>query len=431
MRIYFFNMGCKVNFAEISVLKETFIELGHSVAETPEEADAAIINSCTVTSRADADCRKIVRRILRANPNAAIAVIGCQAQTESDDILNIEGVDYILGNEEKFRISEIMTTPQKRTSTLVLINEIDNARFHSATSIDNEVHTRTAVKIQDGCNYFCTYCAVAYSRGRSRSIDFEDLRNEILKLNSENAKEIVLSGINIGDYKSKDGKNFYDVVQMLDSLPVQLRYRISSIEPNLLTDEIITSIAKPESLFCPHFHIPLQSGCNRILRRMNRRYTTEFYAERIAQIHSAIDLCCIGIDVICGFPGETDEDFDATYRFLTELDFAYLHVFTYSDRPIAAASKYPDKVSPAVKKERTNTLRELSEKKRRQFYSRFCGKQARIIPEIFNPETQETSAWTDNYVPVRFKTETKLPKEFRKVKILSLDESGFCTAELL
>lgn len=429
MKIYFVNMGCKVNFAEISIMKEAFLEAGNSAVETPEECDAAVINSCTVTSRADADCRKVVHRILRAAPNAAIAVVGCHAQTESEDVLKIEGVDYILGNEEKFRITEILTSPEKRTSPLVLINEIDSAKFHSATSIDNEAHTRTAVKIQDGCDYFCTYCAVAYSRGRSRSIDFDDLKNEILKLDSENAKEIVLSGINIGEYKS-NGKNFRDVVEMLDSLPVDMRFRISSIEPNLLTDEIISMIAKPESRFCPHFHIPLQSGCDRILKRMNRRYTTGHYAERIAEIHSKIENCCIGIDVICGFPGETDEDFNATYDFLEKLDFAYLHVFTYSDRPIAAASKYPDKVPPQIKKQRTNALRELSEKKRKLFYAKFTGKTARIIPETFFPDKNEMTGWTDNYVRVKFHTKNKLPKEFIEVNISGGDISGFCPAEL-
>lgn len=428
MKVSFYNLGCKVNFAETSILQEQLKTAGHEIVRFGEPADAVFVHTCTVTNNADSDCRKLIRRIHREFPDAIIGVFGCYAQLHPEEIAEIDGVKLILGNEEKFELDIFLKNCEKDSNCEIYTDGLKNAEFHAATSIDNEVHTRTALKIQDGCDYFCTYCAVAYSRGRSRSMNFGDLREEVLSLNFVQAKEIVLSGINIGEYSS-EGKNFTDAVKMLDSLPLDLRIRISSIEPNLVTEEIIDTIAKSK-IFCHHFHIPIQSGSDTILKMMNRRYTSNFFAQQIERIHSKIKNCCIGIDVIAGFPGETDELFQETYDLLSNIDFAYLHVFSYSDRSVARASKFENKVPNLIKKHRTNQLIELSQQKKTQFYDKNVGKIARIIPETFHAETGDTTAWTDNYVKVRFETAAQLPKEFFNVEILS-NEGDFCRAKLL
>lgn len=429
MKVAFYNIGCKVNFAEISTIQEQFKAADHQIVEFGESADAVFIHTCTVTNQADSDCRKTIRKARRDNPNAFIGVMGCYSQLKPEEIAEIEGVDIILGNEEKFKILDLVNDFAKKSQPEIHTDMLKDSEFHFATSIDNEVHTRIALKIQDGCDYYCTYCAVAYSRGRSRSMEFADLEKSVLKLNADGAKEIVLSGINIGEYKSKTGENFTDAVKMISELPIQSRLRISSIEPNLVTDEILDTIANSK-VFCPHFHIPLQSGSDTILKKMNRRYDTEIFSNLISRIHDKIENCCIGIDVICGFPGETDELFDETYQLLKNTNFAYLHVFTYSDRDIAKASKFENKIPKTVKKQRTKLLRELSDSKKVEYHNKCIGSIARIIPEKYFADRQEISAWTDNYVRVHFKSDSDLPKEYFNVRIIS-NEGDYCQAELL
>jgi threonylcarbamoyladenosine tRNA methylthiotransferase MtaB len=429
MKVSFYNIGCKVNFAEMSTIQENFKKANHDIIPFGEKADAIFIHTCTVTNQADSDCRKTIRKARRDNPEAFIAVLGCYAQLKPDEIAEIEGVDAVLGNEEKFDALELIQDFQKRKQALIKAEGLKQAKFHPACSIENSAHTRIAFKIQDGCDYFCTYCAVAHSRGRSRSMDFAELKNTLIKLGEEGAKEVVLSGINIGEYKSPTGEKFSDVLKLINELDLDYRVRISSIEPNLMNEECLKQIDISRNI-CKHFHIPLQSGSDSILKKMNRRYEVSTFTNLIEQINSRYDNPCIGIDVICGFPGETEEYFNETYNLLKSLDFSYLHVFTYSDRDIAGASKFPDKTPKDEKKRRTKLLRELSEDKRKAFYQKNLGLTHRIIPETYHSEPSYQSAWTDNYVKIKINSDSELNKEFYNIKITSFEDE-YCIGEVI
>lgn len=422
MKVSFYNIGCKVNFAEISQIQKQFEQLGAEVVEFGEPCDAVVINTCTVTAMADADCRKIIRRALRLNPNAFIAVTGCLAQVKPNEIAKIEGVDAVFGTKYKFDIPILIEDFKKTSEPKIFVSELDGTLpYHFAVSVDNESRTRVVLKIQDGCDYSCTYCIIPTARGKSRCLPFDALKQRILELNETDYQEIVISGINVGEYRDPSGKTFLDVVKLIEEIQPRQRYRISSIEPNKLTDEIIDIISKSK-IFCPHFHIPLQSGSNQILKLMRRRYNREKYQKVVETIKLKIPDACIGVDVITGFPGETNEHFEETYDFLENLPISYLHVFTYSDRNGTVASAMEGKVPHNVKKDRTRQLRKLSELKRRKFYEENIGKIFTVIPEEYNSQNGRWLGWTENYIRCTFEA----PKDFdkKRVKVQLLEVFG-------
>ncbi len=401
MNISFYTLGCKLNYAETSTLREQFENAGHSIVEFGEPTDAVIINTCTVTENADSECRKIIRRTLRTSPNAFIGVTGCYAQLQPEEIASIEGVDAVFGSKEKFTIPQIFKEFQKLETPQIYVSDLEEVEFVESYSSDNDSRNRAFLKLQDGCNYNCSFCTIPLARGGSRSMNFVDIMPRINAIIRAGFNEIVLSGINLGDYTAPTGEKFIDVLRLIDSCAPEARFRISSIEPNLLTSEIIDLVAGSD-VIVPHFHIPLQSGSPDILKKMRRRYKAEYYRALITEIKSKIPDCCIGVDVIVGFPGETDAHYEETFNFLHELPISYLHVFTYSERENTPAAEYMPKVQPIVRKERTNRLRVLSAKKKNEFYRSQIGTIHTIIPEFYYHETKLWIAWTENYVRVEF-----------------------------
>ena len=420
MKVSFYNIGCKVNFAEMSELQEQFEKLGHTITPFGELTDAVLINTCTVTREADADCRKIIRRAQRISPDAFIGVMGCYAQLRSDEISAIDGVDAIFGNEEKYHIPELIGDFRKRNQLGIYVGKLEQIEFHGASSSDNHNHTRMVLKIQDGCDYVCTYCTIPAARGGSRSMKFDELKDKLLELNKTDFYEVVLSGVNLGEYKAPSGENFTDAIKLIDSLDLKLRFRISSIEPNLVKPELLDIVAQSDKM-CPHFHIPLQSGSPDILRLMKRRYKLDTFTNLVKNIKSNIPDCCIGVDIITGFPGETYSHFNETYDLLSELPVSYLHVFTYSKRDGTAAADYPNPVPYPVKIDRTHKLRELSEKKKEQFYLSQIGKIKTVIPERMDITTGLWHGWTENYVKVHFKMDNTKPLVNVKLKSYEKD----------
>ena len=421
MKVSLHTLGCKVNYAETAQLINKFEELGYQITEFGEESDIIIINTCSVTNNADVEARKIIRRAKRNSPNAFLGVMGCYAQLKPQEVAQIQGVDGVFGQREKFRIPSIIHNYLNGEKTQVNVSCIEDLPFETALTTDNELRTRAFLKIQDGCNYFCSFCTIPYARGRSRSIDFSLLPKQFKKIIQSGYKEVVISGINLGDYKSKNGENFTDVVKLISKLNYDLRVRISSIEPNLLNNEIIDIVAN-SSNFCKHFHIPLQSGSAEILRKMKRRYKPEYYYNLIEKINKKIPNCGIGIDVIVGFPGETDEKFIETYKFLEKLSFSYLHVFTYSERDNTPAVKYPNPVPINERKKRTNILRNLSLSKKKQFYKKQIGNTLVVIPETYDNSNNTWKSWSDNYVRVKFNASENLNKEFYSIFIENAEE---------
>ena len=418
MRFSIYNIGCKVNFAEISELREQFVGSGFEWVPFGEPAELVIINTCTVTANADADCRKTIRRAARQAPDAFIAVVGCYAQLKSEEISKIEGVSAIFGGNEKFRILELLPSFAKPEQPYVFLSERGAEDFHAACSAENDAHTRVVLKIQDGCDYFCSYCAVPYARGSSRSLDYAEIAKHYERIASAGGKEVILSGINLGEYRSPSGENFAQALRLIDSLGLDIRTRISSIEPNLLTDDILEIVRESKSI-CKHFHIPLQSGSDRILKQMRRRYDTGFFGDLIAKIKKSMPDCGIGIDIITGFPGETDEDFAEAMAFCRSLDFTYLHVFSYSEREVATSQKLGGKVPAAKVKERTLALRDLSDQKREAFYRSQIGKIHRVIPETREKKSGLIKAWTDNYVHVAF-ADGEINSDFQYVELIDM-----------
>lgn len=421
MKVSLHTLGCKVNYAETAQLISKFEELGYEITEFGKESDIIIINTCSVTNNADIEARKIIRRAKRNSPNAFLGVMGCYAQLKPQEVAKIEGVDGVFGQREKFRIPSLIHSYLNGEKTQLNVSCIEDLPFESALTTDNELRTRAFLKIQDGCNYFCSFCTIPYARGRSRSIDFSLLPKQFEKIVQSGYKEVVISGINLGDYKSKDGENFTDVVRLISQLNYDLRVRISSIEPNLLNDDIIDIVANSPN-FCKHFHIPLQSGSAEILRKMKRRYKPDYYYNLIEKINNKIPNCGIGIDVIVGFPGETEEKFLETYEFLEKLRFSYLHVFTYSERDNTPAVKYPNPVPINERKKRTNILRNLSLTKKKQFYSKQIGKTLVVIPETYDKSNNTWKSWSDNYVRVKFNAPENLNKEFYSIFIENAED---------
>jgi threonylcarbamoyladenosine tRNA methylthiotransferase MtaB len=395
-RVAFHTLGCKLNFAETSEISKSLQAAGYAKVEIDEQPDVLVINTCSVTDQADQKCRNIVRRAIKQNPDVFVAVIGCYAQLKPQEIAQIEGVSIVLGANEKFNLLQHIQKKEEEREKVVVghIKEVQ-AFVPSFSSGDR---TRTFLKVQDGCNYFCAFCTIPLARGKSRSADIVTTLEQAKKAVEAGAKEIVLTGVNIGDFGTAHGQSFFQLIQQLDQLEGVERFRISSIEPNLLSNEIIDFVSSSKK-FMPHFHIPLQSGDDEILRAMRRRYRTDLYRQRIELIKDKIPHACIGVDVITGFPGETHELFLNTMHFIQSLSVSYLHVFTYSERPNTTALRIDDIVPIQQRQERTQQLRMLSEKLKRQFYLQFDQQNRSVLWE-HSKEDGKMSGYTDNYIRV-------------------------------
>ncbi len=423
----YYTLGCKLNFSETSSISADLREAGYQKVPFEAGADVYVINTCSVTDHADRKCKKIVKEALKHNPDAFIAVIGCYAQLKPKEIAQIPGVDIVLGAAEKFNLAAYLTPGGKRVTPLIKegkIKEVD----HFIPAYSTGDRTRTFLKVQDGCDYFCTFCTIPLARGKSRNATVSETLAQAEKAASEGAKEIVLTGVNIGDFGQSTGETFLDLIQALDKIDSVARFRISSIEPNLLSDEVIRFVATSER-FVPHFHIPLQSGNDRILELMRRKYKRDLYTQRVEKIRELLPHASIGVDVITGFPSETDEDFLETYEYLNQLDISYLHVFTYSERKNTGALKIAGRVPEGKRKERTNQLINLSEKKRRHFYDRFAETSRRVLFEA-NAEDGYMTGFTDNYLKVRIPYDPLFINEIREVFLSRQTAEGIMEGRL-
>ncbi|MEM6263261.1 MAG: tRNA (N(6)-L-threonylcarbamoyladenosine(37)-C(2))-methylthiotransferase MtaB [Bacteroidota bacterium] len=397
--VAFYTLGCKLNFSETSTIGRQFTDAGFKKIPFEEPAGVYVINTCSVTESANRKCRNIVNKALRSNPAAYVVVVGCYAQLKPREIAAIPGVDMVLGAGDKFRILELAEDFQKGTNACVFNSQIGEVNTFVPAFAQGE-RTRAFLKLQDGCDYKCSFCTIPLARGRSRSDSIVNVIANAHELQEAGIKEVVLTGVNLGDYGKDQPENFFDVVNELDKRTQIRRYRISSIEPNLLSNRIIEHVAISER-FMPHFHLPLQSGSNAILGKMRRRYRRELFAERVASIKSQMPHACIGVDVIVGFPGESDIHFEDTYRFLQQLDISYLHVFSYSERENTHAITLGGVVPKPVRHERSKALRSLSAKKRRFFYEKFVGHFRPVLWETPHPtESHLMVGHTDNYVKV-------------------------------
>jgi len=424
-KVAFYTLGCKLNFSETSTIGRLFTDAGYAVVDFTDGADVYVINTCSVTEHADKKCRKVVKEALKYSPNAYVTIVGCYAQLKPTEIAEIEGVDMVLGAAEKFRIVEFISDLTKQPKAVVHQQNIEkvNHNFIAAYSIGDR--TRTFLKVQDGCDYPCTYCTIPLARGGSRSDTIENVVNRARQIAESGVKEIVLTGVNLGDFGIRNGERedrFLDLVKALDEVEGIERIRISSIEPNLLSTDIIRFVATSKR-FVPHFHIPLQSGSNKILGLMRRRYQRELYVDRVATIKALIPNCCIGVDVIVGFPGETHEDFLDTYQFLNELDISYLHVFTYSEREQTAAAEMPGVVPGSTRADRSKMLHILSDKKRRAFYASQIGTDGEVLFED-DQKNGYMHGFTKNYVKVRAKYDPVMVNEIKMVKLVAMTADG-------
>ncbi|HAA17278.1 MAG TPA: tRNA (N(6)-L-threonylcarbamoyladenosine(37)-C(2))-methylthiotransferase MtaB [Cytophagales bacterium] len=423
-KVAFYTLGCKLNFSETSTIARQFESKGYQRVDFSEGADIYVINTCSVTDNADKKCRKVVREAQALAPNAYVAIMGCYAQLKPKEISEIPGVDVVLGAAEKFRLLDLIDDFSKEQDAKVLASEIDAAKqYHTSYSLNDR--TRTFLKVQDGCNYHCTFCTIPLARGKSRSDSIANIVKSAEEIAMKGIKEIVITGVNTGDFGIIDGKRqerFSDLVRALDEVEGIERLRISSIEPNLLSNEIIEVVSQSQR-FVPHFHVPLQSGNNAVLSAMRRRYRRELYADRVATIKSLMPDACIGVDVIVGFPGETEEHFLDSYRFLNELDVSYLHVFAYSERANTPAAEMNGVVPKSVRGDRSKMLRGLSEKKRRAFYESQVGKEEVVL---FENDVQDgiMHGFTRNYVRVAAKYDPILVNETKPVLLTEVNAQG-------
>jgi threonylcarbamoyladenosine tRNA methylthiotransferase MtaB len=396
------TLGCKLNYSETSAIERLLMNDGFVKKDFTDEADVYVINTCSVTENADKECRQLVRRVQRQSPEAMVVIIGCYAQLKPKEIAEIPGVDLVLGASEKFNITQHLKELTHGDSAKICSCEIEDVEgFHSSFSLNDR--TRTFLKVQDGCDYNCSFCTIPMARGKSRSNSTDNVLSEIKKIKEAGVKEIVFTGINLGDFGKngsgiKTGENFYSLLQEIENFDGVNRYRISSIEPNLLTTEIIRLVANSKKIM-PHFHIPLQSGSNKILGMMRRRYKRELYAEKVEMIKKLIPDCCIGVDVITGFPGETEVDFKETVDFLVALDVSYFHVFTYSERANTLALNIEPVVPVNVRHERTKILRSLSYKKMQHFMRMHSGETRKVLFEGKN-KNGTMDGYTDNYIKI-------------------------------
>ncbi len=427
-KVAFYTLGCKLNFSETSAIARSFEEAGYARVSYDDHADVYVINTCSVTDNADKKCRYYVKRALKKNPESKVIVVGCYAQLKPTEIAEIPGVFMVLGANEKFNVIAHLENNQSATDPVVFNQPIKETRnFHPAFSIGDR--TRTFLKVQDGCNYFCSFCTIPLARGISRSATVAQTVAEAQKAAIEGAKEIVLTGVNIGDFGHGTDETFFDLVQALEAeVPVE-RFRISSIEPNLLSDDIIRFVGRSKK-FVPHFHIPLQSGSDELLGKMRRRYKSNLYRNRVELIKKTMPQACIGVDVIVGFPGETKERFEETYRFLQELDVDYLHVFTYSERPNTTAVRMDEVVAADDRSRRSKMLRILSTKKQRKFYRSQIGETHLVLLEA-DEQDHQMFGFTENYVKVSLPYHSELINTVQAVKLGHIDENGIMIGELV
>ena len=409
----FYTLGCKLNFSETSTISRDLEEEGYAKVDFETGADIYVINTCSVTDQADKKCRNIVRKALKYNPQAFIIVIGCYAQLKPKEISNINGVDLVLGAQEKFNIKNFLQNTLKNEDTVLLNEPIKNIKtFFPGFSLGDR--TRSFFKIQDGCNYFCSFCTIPLARGKSRSSNIENTIIKAKEIGRSEVKEVVLTGVNIGDFGHGTNENFYQLIKQLDKLNTISRYRISSIEPDLLKDEIIAFVNSSKK-FAPHFHIPLQSGSDELLKKMRRRYDTALYAKRIKLIKELMPEACIGVDVIVGFPGESEEEFNKTVDFLKSLPISYLHVFTYSERANTTAPRMEQIIPMEIRRKRSKQLRILSLKLKLKFYNDNVGYIGNVLFETH--EGDFLIGFTENYIKVKVPFKKGILNTIQKVKI--------------
>ena len=434
-KLAFYTLGCKLNFAESSTIARSLEPMGFERVEFQQSPDLFVINTCSVTDQADKKCKKVVKEAKKINPESVVVILGCYAQLKPDEIVQIPGVDLVLGANEKFQLADIISpyfiSEKKNELPKVIASEIRyDLDYHASYSVNDR--TRTFLKVQDGCDYPCSYCTIPLARGQSRSSSIENVLGLVKEIAEKGVKEVVLTGVNIGDFGIQQGKrveSFFDLVKALDSQNELNRFRISSIEPNLLHSELLQYLAESQN-FVPHFHVPLQSGSNSVLRLMKRRYQRELYAERVREIKSLMPDACIGVDVIVGHPGESEEMFLDTYHFLNDLDISYLHVFTYSERANTYAVDIQPKIDVKVKAERSKMLHILSDKKRRAFYETQMGRKGKVLFEEASTDGF-MEGFSENYVRVRVPYDPLLINTIQPVRYKSLDEEGLMRAEIL
>ena len=409
----FYTLGCKLNFSETSTISRDLEEEGYAKIDFELGADIYVINTCSVTDQADKKCRNIVRKALKYNPNAFIVVIGCYAQLKPEEISRIEGVDLVLGAQEKFNISNYLKDTVKKKKPVLLNQPIKNVKtFYPGYSVGDR--TRSFFKVQDGCNYFCSFCTIPLARGKSRSGTISQTIDKAKEIGNSEVKEVVLTGINLGDFGHGTKENFYQLINELEELNSISRFRISSIEPDLLSEEIIEFVNSSEK-FVPHFHIPLQSGSNFLLKKMRRKYNTDLYSSRIKLIKKLMPHACIGVDVIVGFPGETEEEFNKTIDYIKSLPVSYLHVFTYSERANTNAPKMNEIVPIEIRRKRSKQLRILSLKLKLQFYNENIGYMGKVLFE--SKEDNFLIGFTENYLKVKIPFKPKMINTIQEVRI--------------
>jgi threonylcarbamoyladenosine tRNA methylthiotransferase MtaB len=429
-KVAFYTLGCKLNFSETSTIARNFEEGGFAKVDFDDNPDIFIINTCSVTENADKKCKQLVKKANQINPNAFVVIIGCYAQLKPEEIASIPGVDLVLGANEKFNIIEHLDKlNSKQEYAITNIESIKNTK-EFIPSFSYGDRTRSFLKVQDGCDYFCTFCTIPLARGKSRNASIASTVLEAKKIAATEVKEIVLTGVNIGDFGQGGEENFLQLVKHLDAVEGIDRYRISSIEPNLLSNEIIDFCLNEAKRFVPHFHIPLQSGSNVLLKAMRRKYLRELYEDRIKTIKSLNQDTCIGVDVIVGFPGETDELFQETFDFIKDLDISYLHVFTYSERANTTAPKLGQTVPMSVRKERSKMLHILSDKKKRAFYESQMGKSFEVL---FEKEEEDGMVYgfTPNYVKVKLPNQNQYANSIIEVQLKGIDRDGIVIGELI
>lgn len=427
-KVAFYTLGCKLNFSETSGIAQNFEKGGFARVEFEETPDVFVINTCSVTDNADKKCRSIVRKARKINPKAYVAIIGCYAQLKPKEIASIEGVNLVLGANEKFNILEHVQKLDNDTVTTVLDGEIDDVNeFFPSYSLGDR--TRTFLKVQDGCDYSCSFCTIPLARGKSRSNTIEETMKTAQEVAQTQAREVVLTGVNLGDFGRYNNESFEGLVIELDELDGIDRFRISSIEPNLLTDNIIQKVAESKR-FVPHFHIPLQSGSPELLKLMRRRYKRDVYTSRVSKIKELMPHCCIGVDVIVGFPGETEERFMETYDYLNNLEVSYFHVFTYSERDNTLAPELGNRVDNKTRDERSKMLRILSAKKKRAFYESNIGSISTVLFEAENTDGY-MFGFTSNYVKVKVPYNESLVNQIKEVKLIEIDRDGIFKIDFL
>ncbi len=429
-KVAYYTLGCKLNFSETSTISRLFETAGYAKVDFEACPDVYVINTCSVTENADKKCKQLVKRAKKINPDCFVAIVGCYAQLKPNEIAKIPGVNMVLGANEKFNVLEHLEREYAQNNEVFISNSnIKEAKsFNPSYSLGDR--TRSFLKIQDGCDYFCTFCTIPLARGKSRNASIAATVNEAQKISKTEVKEVVLTGVNIGDFGQGGKENFYQLIQELDKITGIDRYRISSIEPNLLSDEIIEFCLSKSERFVPHFHIPLQSGSDRLLELMRRKYLREVYTHKVKQIKKLRPDACIGVDVIVGFPGETDADFQETVAYLIDLDISYLHVFTYSERANTTAIKIGEPVPMEIRRQRSKQLHMLSDRKKRQFYEQQLGTIRTVLVEQEEDEGF-MYGFTENYIKVKIPYESSLTNTFQSIKLNKIDSEGIMLGEII